>query len=34
MAGKALAALTTGISKHPDYLDLYVYRAKISEAQG
>lgn len=27
---KALAALTAGISKYPDYLDLYIYRAKLT----
>jgi hypothetical protein len=34
MPGKALTALTAGINKYPDFLDLYVYRAKLNEAQG
>lgn len=34
MPGKALTALTAGIAKHPDFLDLLVYRAKINEEQG
>jgi len=30
MFGKALTVLTTGINKYPDFLDLYVYRAKLN----
>jgi Tfp pilus assembly protein PilF len=29
-----LTTLTNGINRYPDYLDLYVYRAKINEEQG
>lgn len=29
-----MTAITSGINKHPDYLDLYIYRAKLSEIQG
>jgi tetratricopeptide (TPR) repeat protein len=31
---KALSALTSGVTRYPDFLDLYVYRAKVSEGQG
>lgn len=29
-----MTTITNGINKHPDYLDLYIYRAKLSEQQG
>lgn len=31
---KAMITITNGVNKYPDYLDLYIYRAKLSEQQG
>lgn len=31
--GKAMSFLTHGISKYPDFMDLYLYRARLNEGQ-
>ena len=31
--GKALSLTTSGIGKHPEYIDLYQYRAKLNQQQ-
>lgn len=31
--GKAMSFLTNGINKYPDFMDLYLYRARLNESQ-
>lgn len=31
--GKAMGFLTKGINKYPDFMDLYLYRARLNEGQ-